>query len=158
MACAVLLVGILVTRPDLPKVLAGDTYWFVGPSWANAIDGETLMLEQGQIVVLLGIKALRPDQTCSDADGVIYACGHQATTYLQSIVQDRRLYAASCTTPNLGACVPLDEGNPLPETLEDFLHQEQSAGEDGGGGPRVHGRCGRRPNGTRTRTRRNASA
>ena len=119
-ACAVLLAGVLVTRPDLPKVLAGDTYWFVGPSWANAIDGETLMLEQGQIVVLLGIKALRPDQTCSDADGAIYACGHQATTYLQSIVQDRPLRCVMYY-PDLGACVPLDEGDPLPETLEDFF-------------------------------------
>ena len=118
-ACAVLLGGVLVSRPDLPKVLAGDTYWIVGPSWANAIDGETLMLEQGQIVVLLGIKALRPDQTCSDADGAIYACGHQATTYLQSIVQDRPLYCLMYY-PNLGACVPLDEGDALPESIEDF--------------------------------------
>ena len=119
-ACAVLIAGVVVTRPDIPQVLTGDGYRFVGPSWANAIDGETLVLEQGEIVVLLGVEALRPDQTCSDAEGAIYACGHQATTYLQSIVQDRPV---RCLVyyPNLGACVPLDEGDPLPETLEDFF-------------------------------------
>lgn len=119
-AFAVLFAGILATNPDLPVVMASEQYRSVGPSWANAIDGETLILEQGEIVVLLGIKALRPDQTCSDANGAIYPCGHQATTYLQSIVQHRPV---RCLVyyPNLGACVALDEGDPLPETRDDFF-------------------------------------
>lgn len=118
-AIAVLFGGILATNPDLPVVMASERYRSVGPSWANAIDGETLILEQGEIVVLLGIKALRPDQTCSDADGAVYACGQQATTYLQSLVQDRPLYCL-VYYPNLGVCVTQDEGDPVPTTQEDF--------------------------------------
>lgn len=119
-AMAVLFGGILATNPDLPRVMTGGEYHLVDPSWANAIDGETLQLEQGVIVVLLGIEALRPDQTCNDAEGAVYPCGRMATTYLQSIVQDRPV---RCLVyyGDQGACVPLNEGDPLPETLEDFF-------------------------------------
>lgn len=119
-AVAVLVGGILVTYPDLPKVWAGGEYRSVGPSWANAIDGETLILEQGEIVVLLGIKALGPGQTCSDAEGASYPCGHRATTYLQSLVQERPV---RCLVyyPDRGVCMVLDEGAPVPSTLEDFF-------------------------------------
>ena len=118
-ALAVLFAGILATNPDLPVVMASEQYRSVGPSWANAIDGETLILEQGEIVVLLGIEALRPDQTCSDADGAVYPCGRQATTFLQSLVQDRPIYCL-VYYPNLGVCVTQDEGNPVPTTEEGF--------------------------------------
>ena len=119
-AVAVLFGGILATNPDLPRVMTSDFYRAVGPSWANAVDGETLLLEQGEIVVLMGIEALRPDQTCSDADGAVYECGRHATTFLQSLVQDRPVHCV-VFFPNLGVCVPRGEGEPAPTALEDFF-------------------------------------
>lgn len=120
-AAAVLFGGILATNPDLPRVMTSDVYRAVGPSWANAVDGETLLLEQGEIIVLMGIEALRPDQTCSDADGAVYECGRQATTFLQSLVQDRPVHCL-VFFPNLGVCVPWGEGEGVPTALEDFFH------------------------------------
>lgn len=119
-AIAVLFGGILATNLDLPRVMTSDVYRAVGPSWANAVDGETLLLEQGEIVVLMGIEALRPDQTCSDADGAVYECGRQATTFLQSLVQDRPVHCV-VFFPNLGVCVPRGEGEGVPTALEDFF-------------------------------------
>ena len=81
--------GILATSPDLPRVMFYEDDWQpLPPSRANALNGETLLLEGGRIVVLAGIDALRPGQTCFDAGGVAYPCGAEATTFLQSLVQD----------------------------------------------------------------------
>ena len=121
-AIAVLFGGIWATNPDLPRVMTSEVYRAVGPSWANAVDGETLLLEQGEIVVLMGIEALRPDQTCSDADGAVYECGRQATTFLQSLVQHRPVHCL-VFYPDLGVCMVLDEGTPLPSALEDFFNE-----------------------------------
>ena len=121
-AIAVLFGGILATNPDLVRVMTSDVYRPVGPSWANAVDGETLLLEQGEIVVLMGIEALRPDQTCSDTDGAVYECGRQATTFLQSLVQDRPVHCV-VFYPDLGVCMVLDEGTPVPSTLEGFFNK-----------------------------------
>ena len=121
-AVAVMLAGILTTRPDLLDVMTAEEWRYVGPSSANAIDGETLMLEQGEIVVLAGIEALRPGQTCSDAQGAVYPCGHQATTYLQSLVQDRPVHCF-VAYPQLGICAPVDEGAATPSTLADSLNE-----------------------------------
>lgn len=119
---AVFLGGILATNPDLPVVMTSEEHRAVGPSWANAIDGETLLLEQGEIVVLMGVEALRPQQTCTDAEGTVFACGHQATTHLQSLVQNRPVHCL-VYYPNLGVCVPRDEGDPAPATLADFYNE-----------------------------------
>ena len=89
MAMAVLVAGVLVTNPDLFTAFTTEEWRTVGPSRANAVDGETLVLEGGEIVSLGGIAALRPGQTCGDAEGRRYPCGDQATAYLQSLVQDR---------------------------------------------------------------------
>lgn len=86
------------------------------------MDGETLLLEQGEIVVLAGIEALRPVQTCSDAQGAVYPCGRQATTYLQSLVQDRPVHCF-VTYPNLGICTALNEGVAEPTMLGDALNE-----------------------------------
>ena len=111
--------GILMSSPDLPRVMAYDEDWRpVGPSRANAIDGETLMLEGGEIVVLAGIDALRPEQTCFDADGVAYPCGAQATTFLQSLVQNQLVFCL-VTYPDIGVCAVPTEDAPLP-TLSDM--------------------------------------
>ena len=61
-ACSIFVGGILMTNPDLSRVMFIDTWRLAGPSPANAVDGETLMLEGGQLIVLAGIEALRPDR------------------------------------------------------------------------------------------------
>ena len=108
-AILLIIVGILMTNPDLPRVMVVEEDWRpTGPRHANAIDGETLMLEGGQIVVLAGIDALRPGQTCFDAEGAEYACGNEATAFLQSLVQDKLVYCF-VIYPNVGACTVVAE-------------------------------------------------
>ena len=110
--------GILATSPDLPRVMFYEDDWQpLPPSRANALNGETLLLEGGRIVVLAGIDALRPGQTCFDADGIAYPCGAEATTFLQSLVQDD-LVACFLTYPDLVGCAVVAEGTP-PPTLRD---------------------------------------
>ena len=106
--------GILATSPDLPRVMFYEDDWQpLPPSRANALNGETLLLEGGRIVVLAGIDALRPGQMCFDAGGVAYPCGAEATTFLQSLVQDD-LVACFLTYPDLVGCAIVAEGAPRP--------------------------------------------
>ena len=119
-AGAVVVAGVFATNPDLAQIFMQDEWRRVGPTRANAIDGETLLLENGEVVVVVGIDALRPGQTCLDAQGEDYACGRQARQYLQSLVQDK---AVHCLVgyPNLGLCVPLGEGERPPDGLRDYF-------------------------------------
>ena len=128
-AALVVVGGIFATNPDLARAFWSEAWRTVGPSRANAIDGETLLLEQvgetctsgcGELVKLVGIEALRPNQTCADADGVIYPCGHHATVYLQSLVQ-RNAVSCMVTYSNLGLCVTVDEANPPPTDMAGYL-------------------------------------
>ena len=125
---AVVVAGVFATNPDLVRMVLQDDWQPVGPSRANAIDGETLLLEDGQIVVVGGIEALRPSQTCLDARGEEYACGQQAMHYLQSLVEDR---AVRClvTYPNVGLCVPVDAQSRPPRRLPDYFVRESLAAE-----------------------------
>ena len=118
-ACLLVTAGILMTNPDLPRVMLVEEDWQpTGPRHANAVDGETLMLEGGEIVVLAGIDALRPGQTCFDAEGMAYACGAEATTFLQSLVQDRLVFCL-VIYPNVGACMVMVEDAPRRPRLPD---------------------------------------
>lgn len=119
-AAAVVVAGIFVSNPDLARVFFADEWQRVGPSRANAITGETLLLEHGEVVQLAGIEALAPDQTCLRADGEEYACGRQATRHLQSLVQDKPVVCL-VGYPNLGLCVTVDEANPAPDHIQGFL-------------------------------------
>lgn len=125
MAVAILVVvaGVLLTNPELPGVLAADEYRIVGPARANAVDGETLIIE-GETIVLLGIEALRPGQTCFDREGAAYPCGDQATVHLQSLVSDVDVFCV-VYYPNLGICARVPEGSPIPEDVAD-LYVEQN--------------------------------
>ncbi|MYD96407.1 MAG: thermonuclease family protein [Gammaproteobacteria bacterium] len=125
MAVAILVVvaGVLLTNPELPGVLAADEYRIVGPARANAVDGETLIMK-GETIVLLGIDAFRPGQTCFDREGAPYPCGDRATVYLQSLISDVDVLCY-VYYPNLGICVRVPEGSPLPEDLAD-LYVEQN--------------------------------
>ena len=119
-AAAVVVAGIFASNPDLARVFFADEWQRVGPSRANAITGETLLLEHGEVVQLAGIEALAPDQTCLRADGEEYACGRQATRHLQSLVQDKPVVCL-VGYPNLGLCVTVDEANPAPDHIQGFL-------------------------------------
>ncbi len=120
LAVAILIVvaGVLLSNPDIPGVLAAGEYRTVGPARANAIDGETLIMEGGEVVVLVGIEALRPGQTCFDPDGDAYPCGDQATVHLQSLVAAADVFCF-VYYPNLGICMSIPAGSPPPESQED---------------------------------------
>ncbi|MDE0423098.1 MAG: thermonuclease family protein [Gammaproteobacteria bacterium] len=121
LALVVVIAGVALANPDLPRVMTQSELRTVGPSRANAINGETLILERGEIVVLAGIAALRPGQTCWDGDGAPYPCGDQATVYLQSIVRDIDVFCF-VYYPNLGICLPIPEGSTAPENVGDVFN------------------------------------
>ena len=125
-AAVVVVAGVLATNPDLARIFMEDEWRRVGPTRANAIDGETLLLENGEVVVVLGIDALRPGQTCLDARGDEYACGRQAMQYMQSLVQDKPV---QCLVgfPNLGLCVALDGVDPPPRGLQGYFVERSLA-------------------------------
>ena len=122
MAIALVVSGVLMTNPELPRVMWSEDWRPIGPAHANALDGETLMLEGGRIVVLVGIDALRPNQTCFDAEGTVYPCGAQATTFLQSLVQNERVYCYIINL-DLGSCAIVTEGS-APPTLWDTFERD----------------------------------
>ncbi len=116
-AALVFSAGILASNPDLPGSLLREDWVPFGPSPANAISGDTLLLDGAVQVTLVGITALRSDQTCIDRAGADYPCGRQATAHLQALVQDREVY---CLTSygNLGLCFLADADAPLPEWFD----------------------------------------
>jgi endonuclease YncB( thermonuclease family)/enamine deaminase RidA (YjgF/YER057c/UK114 family) len=115
-ATLVLCVGIIASNPELPGAMLIEPWTTVGPSPANAISGDTLLLDGSLRVTLVGIKAMRPGQTCLDAAGAEYPCGRQATARLQALVQDHEVYCA-LTYANLGLCGVLEDEAPLPRDL-----------------------------------------
>ena len=124
----VVVAGVFATNPDLVRVFWQDEWRPVGPSRANAIDGETLLLEDGEVIGIAGIEALRPSQTCLDAEGAEYACGLQAMHYLQSLVEGR---AVTCLVsyPNLGLCKPVEPGSKPSRRPEAYFVRESLAAE-----------------------------
>ena len=115
--------GLLTTNTGMPLAFTGQDWNPVGPLRANAIDGETLLLEGGRVIVLGGIQALRPDQTCLDAEGSVYACGREATLHLQSIVREQEVFCF-VAYPNLGACVVVNDGQALPRRVQDTFTEQ----------------------------------
>lgn len=101
----------------------------LGPVVANAVDGDTLFVK-GWEVDLLGIDALEPDQTCLLASGERFDCGAEATTHLQSLVQDTPVVClpfVSTGDKSVAALCLLDEGQPLPqEAGTSFVGPEQA--------------------------------
>ena len=126
LAAVVAAVGVLVTNSELFEAMGREEWVPLGPARANAIDGETLILEGDEVVVLAGIEALRPDQNCMDADGVVYPCGQEATIHLQSLVRDKPVFCL-VAYPNLGLCTVIEEGMALPETDEDLFTETNLA-------------------------------
>ena len=128
MAGLVGLGGILLTNPDVVGMFSYEEWRPVDPSRANAINGETLLLENGQIVVVGGIDALRPEQTCLDANGEEYACGREATKFLQSLVRDAVVHCL-VTYPNVALCLPLAPGTRSPRDVREFFVRGSLAAE-----------------------------
>ena len=88
----------------------------LGPTVANAVDGDTLFV-QGWEVDLLGIDALERNQACLLASGEEFNCGREATAHLQSLVQDTRVLCwplVSSGERSVAALCLLDQGQPLP--------------------------------------------
>ena len=127
-AAAVVVAGVFATNPDLAQIFMQDQWRPVGPTRANAIDGETLLLENGEVVVVVGIDALRPGQTCLDARGEEYACGRRATQYLQSLVQDTAVHCL-VAYPNMGLCVPAEPGTKPPRRPGAYFVEQSLAAE-----------------------------
>ncbi len=97
---------------------------FIGPAYANAIDGETLFM-RGFEVVLFGIDAVERDQVCQDAMGQDYPCGMQATQALQELVQSERVVCWPLVNVNenrvLAICKLTTEDEPPPMEAEEFI-------------------------------------
>jgi endonuclease YncB( thermonuclease family) len=96
----------------------------LGPSVANAIDGETLFV-RGMEVQLIGIDAMEPDQTCLDRDGNEYPCGRAATRHLQQLIADQPiiclpLFAVS-KSRIVASCALLPDGTAPPKSSTEYL-------------------------------------
>jgi endonuclease YncB( thermonuclease family) len=87
----------------------------IGPAVANAVDGETLLIE-GVEVNLFGIDAVEQGQVCQQADGTDYPCGRAATQTLQQLVADRQVlclpYLRVSDARVVGGCLLLEPGDP----------------------------------------------
>ena len=119
-------VGVLATNSEFFEVMDRERWEPLGPVRANAIDGETLMLEGGKVIMLAGIKALSPDQTCTDADGTVYPCGQEATLHLQSLVRDKPVFCL-VSYPNLGLCTIIEDGVAVPKTERELFTETNLA-------------------------------
>jgi endonuclease YncB( thermonuclease family) len=101
----------------------------LGPALANAIDGETLFIDDVELQ-LIGIDAMEPEQTCLDNAGAEYPCGRAATSALQALVADRPiiclpLFAVS-SSRIVGSCNLLPEGSTVPEGPDQFIAADRS--------------------------------
>ena len=100
----------------------------LGPALANAIDGETLFIDDVELQ-LIGIDAMEPDQSCLDSAGAEYACGRTATRALQALVAERPiiclpLFAVS-SSRIVGSCNLLPEGAPVPSGPDEFIASDR---------------------------------
>jgi endonuclease YncB( thermonuclease family) len=100
----------------------------LGPTIANAIDGETLFIN-GMEVQLVGIDAMEPDQLCLDKSAVEYPCGRAATGGLQALVADTSLIClplfAVSKTRIVASCNLLPKGAPLPTDPDSFIASDR---------------------------------
>ena len=100
----------------------------LGPTIANAIDGETLFLG-GAEVKLFGIDTVEDDQVCQDSSGADYPCGRRATRALQALVQADpvvclRLFAIS-EYRIVANCEVVRDGEFVPVAPIDFMDQHR---------------------------------
>ena len=83
---------------------------FTGPAaaqvsgWAVPIDGDTIEI-MGERVRLHGIDAPESDQKCTDAAGVAYPCGEQATRALRALIDGQNVSCHQTDTDRYGRIV-----------------------------------------------------
>lgn len=117
-------VGVYVTNnADLLDELeqADD---LLGPSIANAVDGDTLFL-LGVEVELFGIDAVEQDQICQDGDGADYPCGRRATAALQVLVQHHDVICAPLFSAGdrrvVAVCEIVTDDEPAPKSQNEIF-------------------------------------
>jgi len=96
----------------------------LGPSIANAVDGDTLFM-LGVEVELFGIDAVERDQICQNAQGEDYPCGRVATRALQELIQHNDVICnplfGVAGSRLVAVCEVILEGSPAPHEPNDFL-------------------------------------
>ncbi len=96
----------------------------LGPTYANAIDGETLFMS-GLEVSLFGIDAVERDQICQNGNGKNYSCGQIATQALQTLVQDTKVICFPIVNVNerrlLALCELAAADKALPNSPTEFI-------------------------------------
>jgi endonuclease YncB( thermonuclease family) len=100
----------------------------LGPTIANAIDGETLFVN-GIELQLIGIDAMESDQVCIDRNGADYPCGRAATRGLPDLVANQTivclpLFAVSKSRV-VGSCNLLPAGAPPPSGPDAFIASDR---------------------------------
>ena len=99
----------------------------IGPSIANAIDGETLLVN-GVEINLFGIDAMERDQLCQNAEGVDYQCGRAAVMALQKLIQNNQVvclpFFAVSQTRVIGACEMVVDKVSRPTSPSDCLDED----------------------------------
>lgn len=120
-AALALLVVIVVNNADRFDTTE-DHEALIGPAVANAVDGETLLVE-GIEVNLFGIDAMEREQVCQQADGTDYPCGRVAMQTLQQLVADRQVvclpFLRVSETRVVGGCLLIEDGD---APLDDPTH------------------------------------
>ena len=96
----------------------------LGPSIANAIDGDTLFM-LGVEVELFGIDAVEKDQVCQDRSGGDYPCGRVATQALQLLIEQNDVICNPLFNVGearvVAVCELIVEGSPVPATPDQFI-------------------------------------
>ena len=122
MAVTAMVVTFLVNHSDQFLNSSEQDNDLIGPTYANAIDGETLFMN-GLEVNLFGIDAVERDQICQTMAGEDYPCGRQARQSLQEIVQNHRVICAPMVHVNERRVLAMCElhGPESPQAPEDFI-------------------------------------
>lgn len=99
----------------------------IGPFTANAIDGETLLIN-GLEINLFGIDAMERDQICQNMEGQDYPCGRAAVMALQQTIGNHQVVCLPLVGISesrvLGTCEVLLPGEPEPKSASDFLDSD----------------------------------
>lgn len=96
----------------------------LGPSIANAIDGDTLFM-LGIEVELFGIDAVERDQVCQNRSGDDYPCGRVATQALQTLINQNDvicnpLFSVSDTRV-VGVCELIEQEEKPPQSPDEMV-------------------------------------
>lgn len=124
MALAVTVLTFSINNSEQLFSLTSQDNNLLGPTYANAIDGETLFMS-GLEVSLFGIDAVERDQICQNSNGKNYSCGQIATQALQTLVQDTKVICFPIVNVNerrlLALCELAAADQALPNSPTEFI-------------------------------------